>query len=88
VPASGSDQIKLWHRKWDEGWEVDVEWPMSDGRKIGEEGMEGRVVCLWSDENTQGVIPALDEARRYVPAWVGISKLNDGLVEGSKPFSV
>lgn len=88
VPDSGSKEVKLWHRNWDQAWTVDVEWPVGDGKSMGEEGMEGRVVCLWSDANTQGTIPALEEAMRFVPEWVGISKLSDGLVEGSVPFNV
>lgn len=48
--------------------------------------MDGRVVCLWSDNNEPGLIPALDEIRHYAPDWVAISKLGDGLVEGSKAF--
>ena len=88
VPDSGSKEVKLWHRNWDEPWTVDVEWPVGEGKGMGEEGMEGKVVCLWSDANSQGVIPALEEARRFVPEWVGISKLSDGLVEGSMPFIV
>ena len=67
---------------------MDVEWPVGDGKAMGEEGREGRVVCLWSDANRQGVIPSLEEARRFVPEWVGISKLADGLVEGSMEFNV
>lgn len=88
VPESGSDQLKLWHRDWNQEWVVDIEWPVSEGKLPGDEGIQGRVVCLWSDQNTPGLIPALDEIYRYAPAWAGISKLTDGLVEGSKPFNV
>jgi len=88
VPETGSDQIKLWHREWDQPWIVDVEWPIDDGKKSGEEGMDGRVVCLWSDDNVEGMIPALDEVRRFMPTWAAVSKLSDGLVEGSKPFII
>jgi len=88
VPESGSDQIKLWHRDWDREWVVDVEWPVSEGKKLGEEGRNGRVVCLWSDHNEPGVIPALDEVQRFAPAWTSIVKSMDGLVEGSKPFVI
>ncbi|KAE8452033.1 hypothetical protein EG329_002198 [Mollisiaceae sp. DMI_Dod_QoI] len=88
VPESGSDQIKLWHRDWNRPWVVDVEWPVSDGKKEGEEGRSGRVVCLWSDHNELGTIPALDEVQRFAPAWTSIVKLMDGLVEGSKAFVV
>ncbi|KAG4030306.1 hypothetical protein MFRU_012g00480 [Monilinia fructicola] len=88
VPDSGSDQIKLWHRDWNKEWVVDVEWAVSEDMKPGEEGRTGRVVCLWSDANKRGVIPALDEAQRFSPDWTSIVKLMDGLVEGSKRFVV
>ncbi|KAI9742813.1 MAG: hypothetical protein M1818_003542 [Claussenomyces sp. TS43310] len=88
VPETGSNQIRLWHREWDKPWTVDVEWNISEGKQSGDEGMEGRVTCLWSDNNVQGVIPALDEIRRYAPPWTAITKIADGLVEGSKPFIV
>jgi len=88
VPESGSDQIKLWHRDWDREWAVDVEWPVTDGKKPGDEGRSGRVVCLWSDHNDVSSIPALDEAMRFAPAWTSIVKLMDGLVEGSKNFTI
>jgi hypothetical protein len=88
VPPSGSDQIKLWHRDWNREWVVDVEWPVGEGKSEGEEGRSGRVVCLWSDQNELGVIPALDEVNRFAPAWTSIVKLMDGLVEGSKAFAV
>jgi hypothetical protein len=88
VPESGSKEVKLWHRNWNEPWEVTVEWPVSEGKKLGEEGLDGRVVCGWSDVNKQDVIPALDEAYRYAPEWVAWSKWNDGLVEGSKGFKI
>jgi hypothetical protein len=88
VPESGSDQIKLWHRDWDREWVVDVEWPVSAGKQEGDEGRSGRVVCLWSDHNKLGTIPALDEVQQFAPAWSSVVKLMDGLVEGSKVFNV
>lgn len=88
VPDMGSSEIRLWHREWSKPWTVDVEWAPSEGKEDGEEGIEGRVVCLWSDDNVEGVIPALDEVRRYAPDWSAVTKLGDGLVEGSKPFVV
>lgn len=51
-------------------------------------GLEGYVACQWSDANVPGVIPALDEALKYAPAWAAISKLAEGLVEGRKRFMV
>ncbi|KAF7913334.1 hypothetical protein EAE99_010724 [Botrytis elliptica] len=88
VPDSGSDQIKLWSRDWNKEWKVDVEWAVGEDMKPGEEGRTGRVVCLWSDANKRGVIPALDEARRFSPDWTSVVKLMDGLVEGSKRFVI
>jgi hypothetical protein len=55
----------------------------------GEGGrFEGAVVCMWSDANVPGTIPALDEALRFAPTWAAITKLSEGLVEGRKAFSV
>ncbi|KAH8815919.1 aminopeptidase-like protein [Xylogone sp. PMI_703] len=88
VPENGSDQLKLWHRDWNKEWVVDIEWPVSEGKLPGDEGIQGRVACQWSDQNTQGSIPALEEIYRYAPAWSGVSKLSEGLVEGTKAFVV
>lgn len=81
VPPSGSDQIKLWHRDWDREWVVDAEWAEGEGRS-------GRAVCAWSDHNKLGLVPALDEVQRFMPAWTSAVKLAEGLVEGSKRFVV
>lgn len=59
-----------------------------DGELRARTGLEGYVACQWSDANTPGVIPALDEALKYAPAWAAISKLAEGLVEGTKRFMV
>ncbi|RHZ65897.1 hypothetical protein CDV55_106453 [Aspergillus turcosus] len=85
----GTKEIRLWSREWGHTWSVEVEWS-TDSESVGEDGerLTGRVVCLWSDGNTPGVIPALDEVRRYAPVWVGVSKLSDGLVEGSRRFEI
>ena len=73
-------EIRLWSRTWDRTWTVDVQVPQDQAK------LHGRVVCLWSDQNQQGTVPALDEVRRYAPVWAGVSKLGDGLVEASKAF--
>lgn len=88
VPETGSDLIKLWHRDWNREWEVEVEWPVSKGKQLGEEGRNGRVACSWADQNTLGTIPALDEFKRFAPQWSSVSKAAEGLVEGSKAFVV
>ncbi|KAJ9354149.1 putative zinc metalloprotease [Paecilomyces variotii] len=80
ISHHGTKEIRLWSRTWDRTWTVDVRWPKGD--------LSGRVVCLWSDHNRPGLIPALDEVQQYIPDWAAISKLSDGLVEGSKSFKV
>lgn len=41
-------------------------------------GLDGRVVCLWSDANRDAdEIPALDEVKRYLPVWAIASKLGE-----------
>jgi hypothetical protein len=50
--------------------------------------MDGRVTCIWSDANEKGAIPAFDEVLQYCPDWVGITKAAEGLVEGSKKFTI
>jgi Peptidase family M28 len=81
VPQSGSKEIRLWSRTWDRIWTVDVQWE-------GTSDLTGKVVCLWSDVNEAGVIPAFDEARHFVPEWIAVTKAGDGLVEGFRRFSV
>ncbi|KAI9852364.1 MAG: hypothetical protein M1838_000886 [Thelocarpon superellum] len=84
VPRDGgSQEIRLWRREWEEPWDVWVRWNGTEST-----GLDGRVVALWSDANHDGVVPALDELWHYAPAWVAITKLADGLVEGSKAFMV
>ncbi|KAL1641239.1 hypothetical protein SLS58_006141 [Diplodia intermedia] len=51
-------------------------------------GLDGKAQCIWSDANEKGVIPALDELRANIPRWAIVSKLADGLVEGTKRFAL
>ncbi|KAF2403555.1 putative zinc metalloprotease [Trichodelitschia bisporula] len=81
VGRKGCSSIRLWNREWGAGWTVDVEWE-------GEGGLDGRVVCLWSDANDPATIPALAEVQHYMPVWSIPTKLSDGLVEGFKVFKV
>jgi hypothetical protein len=84
VPQGGSKEIRLWSRNWNNTWTVDVRW---NNEKLSD-GMSGKVVCLWSDVNQRGVIPAWDEAQHYTPEWVAMTKAGDGLLEGYKRFKV
>ena len=87
----GINQVRLWSREWDGSWDVSVNWashtPRGD-RRSDLTKLEGRVACLWSDVNDRGSIPAYDEAERFLPVWVGMTKMDDGLVMGSRRFSI
>ena len=85
VPEGASKELRLWSRTWEKEWAVRVKWQPREGNGLG---LDGRVVCLWSDENETGAIPALDEVKHFAPNWVAVTKAGDGLVEGSKSFLV
>ncbi|KAK0727425.1 hypothetical protein B0T26DRAFT_738143 [Lasiosphaeria miniovina] len=56
--------------------------------KQRDSGLDGTVICIWSDANTRGTIPALDEGLKFSPTWSAVTKLSEGLVEGRKSFLV
>ncbi|RMZ75185.1 hypothetical protein DV738_g5614, partial [Chaetothyriales sp. CBS 135597] len=93
---STSNEIRLWSRTWNRTWTVDVKWDIPAKRAVSataeessyRDALTGKVVCLWSDANQRGVIPAYDEALHYAPEWVALSKASDGLVEGYKRFTL
>jgi hypothetical protein len=88
-PEGGVKQLRLWHREWDQPWVVEVEWAKkASSSEDAAAGLKGAVVCMWSDANEQGTIPALDEALQFVPAWSAVTKSGVGLVEGRKRFEV
>lgn len=85
------NQVRLWSREWNGSWEIKVSWAphkQEEGWRNNVTHLEGMVACLWSDVNQRGTIPAYDEAERFLPVWVGMTKMDDGLVIGSKRFSV
>ncbi|MCJ1365112.1 hypothetical protein MMC16_004232 [Acarospora aff. strigata] len=84
VSPDGSNEVRLWSRTWEKPWDVNIKWESHSE----EGGLDGKVVCLWSDVNETGVIPAFEEVTRFAPEWVAITKLRDGLVEGSKRFMI
>ena len=86
VGPDGATQLRLWSREWGRGWNVSVTWEDGDDGK--ERGLDGKVVCLWSDANELGAIPALEEVWRFMPAWSTAVKADDGLVQGEKRFVV
>lgn len=89
--SDGLQEIRLWSRTWDGAWTVDMELSTDDpdAKSVDKTSpVTGRVSCLWSDNNTPGLIPALDEVRQYAPSWIAVSKLMDGLVEGYREFEL
>ncbi|KAK3685808.1 hypothetical protein B0T22DRAFT_230935 [Podospora appendiculata] len=61
----------------------------ADGElKQRDSGLDGYVICMWSDANKAGAIAALDEGLKFVPGWAAITKVSEGLVEGRKSFMV
>ena len=84
----GVREIRLWSRTWENQWVVDVEWASGEDINDEKDTLTGKATCLWSDANTQGAIPALDEVIQYSPDWVAITKLDAGLVKGSRSFEV
>ena len=101
VGPKGCKEIRLWAREWGAAWQVRVRWAGDaakggdgnadeDGRDDKEkgDGLDGRVVCLWSDANDPATIPAFTEVLGFMPRWSMVTKLSDGLVEGFKRFAV
>ncbi|KAF5020621.1 hypothetical protein F66182_7352 [Fusarium sp. NRRL 66182] len=52
------------------------------------DALEVTVSCAWSDANTPGTIPALDEIIKYLPTWAVVTKAGPGLVEVRKTHKV
>jgi hypothetical protein len=50
--------------------------------------LEVTVSCAYSDANTPGTIPALDELLKFMPTWAAVTKKNVGLVEVRKTHKV
>jgi len=86
VPA-GKDihLLTLWTRAWGSKFEVEFE---VDPDTEHEDMIAGRVSCLWNDGPGGAQIPALEEARGFLPEWVAISKAASGLVEATSGFLV
>ncbi|KAJ5746358.1 hypothetical protein N7520_011540 [Penicillium odoratum] len=86
----GIHEVRLWSRDWENKWTVDVDFSKNEDTTLIAESapITGRVSCIWSDNNSPGLIPALDEVRQYAPAWATVTKLTDGLVEGYRKFEL
>ena len=99
----GITELRLWSRKWDKQFVVDVEW--RDYIGLGE-GLKGKVACEWAEYASASAsvpgqgedpakggfrsakIPAFEEVLSFLPTWVAVSKLADGLVEAWEYFEV
>ena len=86
VASNGSKELRLWSRAWEREWSGTFSWQVPNADDWN--GMSGSAICLWSDANVRGTIPALDEVWRFAPSWVAVTKAGDGLVEGFKKFKV
>ena len=86
VPAEKEIHLlTLWARGW--GSKFDVEFDV-DPDTEQKQKIAGRVSCSWNDGPGGAQIPALEEARRFLPEWVAISKAAVGLVEAASGFVV
>lgn len=83
VAHSGSSEIRLFSRGWENIFKVRVAWP--DGKT---KGKTGTVVCLWNEVREPGVIPAFDEVMLFQPVWSAVTKGGSGLVEGYREFKL
>jgi len=81
----GTHLLALWARAWGSRFEVELDVDVDgEGERHGE--IAGRLSCLWNDGPGGARIPALEEARAFLPEWVGITKAADGLVEAASGF--
>ena len=89
VPASKDRAIHLltlWARSWDtKKFQADLELDAGD-EDGADEPIAGSVSCLWNDGPGGALIPALEEARAFLPEWVAITEAADGLVEAQSGF--
>ncbi|CAE6471379.1 unnamed protein product [Rhizoctonia solani] len=81
-PDGEFKEIRLWSREWDKTFRVSVAWPSNNRTS-----RTGKIACEWAEWDL-GKIPAMDELRTFLPPWTVVSKLADGLVEGTREFKV
>jgi hypothetical protein len=78
--------LTFWTRPWGSRFVVELDVDELEGANGQADGITGRVSCLWNDGPGGAQIPALEEARMFLPEWVAISKATDGLVEAISGF--
>jgi hypothetical protein len=87
VPAGEEIHLlTLWARGWGSRFEVELDVDVDADAEEVKEAIKGRVSCLWNDGPGGAQIPALEEARRFLPEWVAISTAAGGLVEAVSGF--
>jgi len=77
----GVKELVLWSRDWNHKWIVDVGW----AEAMQTQNMHGSWACRW-DEIDQA--NAFEEAKKSVPAWVGLTVGLKGVVERRGRWSV
>jgi hypothetical protein len=82
--SDNAQRVYLYSRDWDAKWSVNVTFDHEVEKQ--QHGVEGKVVCVWSDANQVGTVPAFDEVKHFMPVWSAVTKNSDGLVEGYKHF--
>ncbi|KAI0301738.1 hypothetical protein B0F90DRAFT_1936153 [Multifurca ochricompacta] len=104
IPEEGEERmdvhvLSLWARDWNSN-KFEVELDVDDDDNDGDDEVSppsppprtrimGRVSCLWNDGPPGGArIPALEEARAFLPEWVAVTKASDGLLEAVSGFVV
>jgi len=85
MERKGTHLLTLWARAWGSRFEVELDVDV-DGEGEGQGEIVGRLSCLWNDGPGGARIPALEEARAFLPEWVAITKAADGLVEAASGF--
>lgn len=58
------------------------------GDKSASNRLEGEVACMWADANDPEMMPAWHEVVQFSPVWVSVTKVGEGLVVGTKKFTV
>ncbi|TFY65290.1 hypothetical protein EVJ58_g2077 [Rhodofomes roseus] len=95
MPEEGVRDIKLWSREWEREFRVEVGWKGDSEDGFVQDTMGGRAACEWAEYASasdgmgqNGLIPALEEVKAFLPLWAQPTKTTDGLVEAWTRFSI
>jgi hypothetical protein len=89
----GVSSLQLHRRDRAAPWRVNVKLRHFEGGASEEADedkgrIKGTLTCQWDDLNTQGAIPAYEEALHYMPSWAMLTKATNGLVWAKKRFDL